>query len=149
MTHLEDSNALIAVVELLAENGFEGMAEAMQILLNEAMKLQRSAVLGARPYERSKTRRGHANGFKPKSVNSRLGKLALSVPQTRGIEFYPSALERGERSERALKLAIAELRHDRFSSERSTWLIEQRELDQDPERTSQRYTARNQSTQSR
>ena len=109
MTHLEDSNALIAVVELLAENGFEGMAEAMQILLNEAMKLQRSAVLGARPYERSKTRRGHANGFKPKSVNSRLGKLALSVPQTRGIEFYPSALERGERSERALKLAIAEM----------------------------------------
>jgi len=109
MTHLEDSNALIAVVELLAENGFEGMAEAMQILLNEAMKLQRSAVLGALPYERSKTRRGHANGFKPKSVNSRLGKLALSVPQTRGIEFYPSALERGERSERALKLAIAEM----------------------------------------
>ena len=109
MTHLEDSNALIAVVELLAENGFEGMAEAMQILLNEAMKLQRSAALGAQPYERSKTRRGHANGFKPKSVNSRLGKLALSVPQTRGVEFYPSALERGERSERALKLAIAEM----------------------------------------
>ena len=109
MTHLEDSNALIAVVELLADNGFEGMADAMQILLNEAMKLQRSAVLGARPYERSKTRRGHANGFKPKSINSRLGKLALSVPQTRGIEFYPSALERGERSERALKLAIAEM----------------------------------------
>jgi transposase-like protein len=33
----------------------------------------------------------------------------LQVPQTRGVEFYPSALERGERSERALKLALAEM----------------------------------------
>jgi transposase-like protein len=109
MTHLEDSNALIAVVELLAENGFEGMAEAMQILFNEAMKLQRSAALGAQPYQRSETRRGHANGFKPKTFGSRLGKLNLQIPQTRGVEFYPSVLERGERSERALKLAIAEM----------------------------------------
>jgi len=109
MTHLEDSNAVIAVVELLAENGFDGMAEAMQILFNEAMKLQRCAALGAQPYERSDTRRGYANGFKPKTFGSRLGKLNLQIPQTRGVEFYPSVLERGERSERALKLAIAEM----------------------------------------
>ena len=31
------------------------------------------------------------------------------MPQTRDSEFYPSALERGERSERALKLAVAEM----------------------------------------
>ena len=79
------------------------------MLLNEAMKLQRAEVLGAGPYERSPHRRGHANGFKPKTVNSRLGRLELQVPQTRDIEFYPSALERGERSERALKLAVAEM----------------------------------------
>ena len=35
--------------------------------------------------------------------------LELSVPQTRGVEFYPTSLERGERSERALKLAVAEM----------------------------------------
>jgi transposase-like protein len=33
----------------------------------------------------------------------------LKVPQTRDVAFYPSALERGERSERALKLAVAEM----------------------------------------
>tara|TARA_R110002095_G_scaffold155077_1_gene134657 strand:- start:610 stop:1101 length:492 start_codon:yes stop_codon:yes gene_type:complete len=49
------------------------------------------------------------NGFKPKSFQSRLGKLELQVPQTRDGDFYPSALERGERSERALKLAITEM----------------------------------------
>ena len=73
------------------------------------MKLERAEALGAGPYQRSETRRGYANGFKPKTVNSRLGRLNLQVPQTRDVEFYPSALERGERSERALKLAVAEM----------------------------------------
>ena len=73
------------------------------------MKLERSAVQCARPYERTPLRRGQANGFKPKTVETRLGPLALRVPQTRGLEFYPRALERGQRSERALKLAIAEM----------------------------------------
>lgn len=50
-----------------------------------------------------------ATAFKPKTVLTRLAKLQLAVPQTRGVEFYPSALERGERSERALKLALAEM----------------------------------------
>jgi transposase-like protein len=85
------------------------MAEAIEILMNEAMKLERSEVLGARPHERTESRRGYANGFKPKRVNSRLGRLNLQVPQTRDVEFYPAALERGERSERALKLAVAEM----------------------------------------
>jgi len=109
MAHHDQSNARDEVVHLLAEHGFDGMAQALETLFNEAMKLERSAVLGAAPYERTEARRGYANGFKPKTVTSRLGKLHLLVPQTRGVEFYPSALERGERSERALKLALAEM----------------------------------------
>jgi putative transposase len=109
MTHQEQSNALDSIMELLAEHGFEGMAQAIEILFNEAMKLQRNAALGALPYQRTADRRGHANGFKPKTVKSRLGTLELQVPQTRGVEFYPSVLERGVRSERALKLAVAEM----------------------------------------
>jgi transposase-like protein len=85
------------------------LPEVLQLILNQAMLIERSQALGAKPYERSADRRGHANGFKPRTVLSRLGKLELKVPQTRGVEFYPSALERGERSERALKLAIAEM----------------------------------------
>ena len=85
------------------------MAEAIEILMNEAMKLERADALGAIPYQRTESRRGYANGFKPKTVNSRLGRLSLKVPQTRDVEFYPSAFERGERSERALKLAVAEM----------------------------------------
>ena len=109
MTHQMQSNELSEAVQLLADNGFEGMANAMQILLNEAMRLERSEYIGAEPYERTEQRRSYSNGFKDKTVDSRLGKLALKVPQTRDGDFYPSALERGERSERALKLAVAEM----------------------------------------
>ena len=109
MTHPNQSTAWDELVQMLADHGFDGMREAIEILMNEAMKLQRCEALGAVPYERTEQRRGYANGFKRKTVNSRLGKLALEVPQTRDVDFYPSALERGERSERALKLAVAEM----------------------------------------
>jgi putative transposase len=109
MTHQMQSNELSEAVQLLADNGFEGMANAMQILFNEAMRLERTEYIGADPYERTDQRRSYANGFKAKTVNSRIGKLELKVPQTRDGDFYPSALERGERSERALKLAVAEM----------------------------------------
>jgi transposase-like protein len=109
MPHQDHSTPQNVIVELLAEHGFDGMAQAMEILFNEAMKLERAAALQAQPYERTAERRGYANGFKPKTVNTRLGPLELQVPQTRNIPFYPPSLERGERSERALKLAVAEM----------------------------------------
>jgi len=109
MTHQLQSNGIDQALQLLSEYGFDGMAQAIEILFNEAMKIERAEVLGAGPYERSEGRRGYANGYKDKTVDSRLGKLRLAVPQTRDVDFYPAALERGERSERALKLAVAEM----------------------------------------
>jgi putative transposase len=109
MTHHDQATALDEITELLAEHGFDGMARAIAVLLNEVMKLERSHALGATPYQRSEQRTGYANGFKPKTLHTRLGAIDVQVPQTRGVDFYPSALEKGVRSERALKLAVAEM----------------------------------------
>jgi putative transposase len=109
MTHQMQPTALDEIMELLAEHGFDGMAQAVRVLLNEVMKLERTHALGAAPYQRSEHRTGYANGFKPKTIHTRLGAITVEVPQTRGVEFYPSALEKGVRSERALKLAVAEM----------------------------------------
>jgi hypothetical protein len=49
MTHQNQTNELNAAVLLLAENGFVGMADAMQILIDEAMKLERNEYLRASP----------------------------------------------------------------------------------------------------
>lgn len=113
------------ICDLLIEHGFEGMAQALRIMLNEAMKIERSQALGAQPYQRSPQRRGYANGYKPKTVQTRVGALELDVPQTRGIEFYPSSLERGARSERALKLAIAEMYLQGVSTRKVTAIMEE------------------------
>jgi putative transposase len=109
MTHQTQTNALDPIVELLAEHGVDGLAQAVTVLLNEVVKIERAAVLKASPYQRTDDRQGYANGFKPRTLHTRLGALTVEVPQTRGVEFYPSALEKGVRSERALKLAVAEM----------------------------------------
>jgi putative transposase len=110
MAHQADFSVIETVVQLLCENGLSHMADAMRLMLNEAMRIERSQTLEAAPSQRTEKRRGYANGFKPKTVSTRLGELTLEVPQVRGeVEFYPSALERGVRSERALKCAIAEM----------------------------------------
>ena len=110
MTHAKDDSAISTALEQIIENGFEGLDTAVSILINEAMRSERSRVLAAEPWQRTQTRRGYANGYKPKSVKSRIGELALQVPQVRGpLQFYPSSLEKGLRSERALKLAMAEM----------------------------------------
>jgi len=125
MAHRNNDNKLDAVMEMLIENGFEGFADVLRILLNEAMKIERDNVLGAGLYERTDSRRGYANGYKPKTVDTRIGKLSVDVPQVRGeVAFYPSALERGCRSERALKLAIAEMYVKGISTRRVTDVLE-------------------------
>ena len=125
MTHHTQNNALDQIGELLAEHGFDGMTQVLTVLLNEVMKLERAQALGAGPYERSEGRQGHANGFKPKTVQTRMGPITLAVPQARGIDFYPSALEKGVRSERALKLAVAEMYVQGVSTRKVAAITEQ------------------------
>lgn len=97
-------------VEVLLEHGFEGLSEALKLLFNEVMKIERSNALQATPFERTEARQGYANGFKPKTVSTRVGDIEFSIPQVRGdVEFYPSCLEKGLKSERALNMAIAEM----------------------------------------
>ncbi len=109
MIRQEHSTALSEIVELVANEGTEAIAQAFTTLLEIGMKLEREKVLGAAAHERTASRRGHANGYKPKTIDTRAGRITVQVPKARGIEFYPSALEKGVRSERALKAAIAEM----------------------------------------
>jgi transposase-like protein len=102
MTHPPQFTGSREAIQLLAEHGFDGLAAAPELLLNEMMKLERTEVLQAAAYERTEDPQGYANGFKGKTLHSpsRVGDLHLKVPQTRDVDFYPQALERGVRSER-------------------------------------------------
>ena len=97
------------IIKGLIGEGTEGLKPVLELLLNAAMKIERENFLGASSHERTDERQGYANGYKPKGLQTRLGSLELSVPQVRGLGFYPQSLEKGCRSEKALKLAIAEM----------------------------------------
>jgi transposase-like protein len=112
-------------VQTLAEHGFDGMAQAMELLINECMKIERQQFLGVGPYQRSQDRRGQANGFKRKTLKTRVGPLELAVPQVRDGKFYPTALERGSRSEKALRLALAEMYVQGVSTAKVTKITEE------------------------
>lgn len=125
MTRNDDFNAGERALQMIFEHGMDGLAEAVRILLNEAMIIERSQALGAAPFERTDERIGYANGFKDKTVKTRLGKITFDIPQTRGgVGFYPSALERGLRSERALLLAMAEMYLNGVSTRKVTKVLE-------------------------
>jgi len=109
MTYTDDFTLPTELVEQIAEQGFEYLPEMIRILVNTAMQIERQKHLGAATYERSPNRRGYANGYKPKTVKTRLGEIAFDVPQVRDGSFYPGALEKGLRSERALTVTLAEM----------------------------------------
>ncbi len=108
----EDSDITLSedILNPILDAGLQCLPEAISLLINHAMLIKRSKHLGAAPYQREPARPGHANGFKDRRLDTRMGSLDLRVPQTRNSEvaFFPSALERGQRSERALTIAIAE-----------------------------------------
>lgn len=114
-------------INLLLTNGLaEGLPRIAELLLNAAMIVERSAHIGARPFERSDTRIGYANGLKERTLHSSLGALNLKVPQTRGCEepYKPSMLESGSRVDRALKVAVAEMYLQGVSTRRVTTVME-------------------------
>ncbi len=125
MTHQRHLTHTQPIVEVLAEQGFDGLAQALELLLNECMKIERQEFLGVGPYQRSENRNGRANGFKPKRLKTRVGQLELAVPQVRDAKFYPSALEKGCRSEKALRLALAEMYVQGVSTAKVTKITEE------------------------
>ena len=126
MTHHTDPELLNNVLQLLTEQGHDGFAEGLRLLVNEAMRVERHQVLQAQPYERTDTRLGYANGYKPKTLTSRVGPITFRVPQVRGeTAFYPSALEKGIRSEQALKLAMAEMYVQGVSTRKVSAIVEE------------------------
>jgi putative transposase len=106
------------IIKGLIGQGTEGLKPVLELLINTAMKVEREQFLGAGAHERSEDRKGYANGYKPKEIQTRMGALELAVPQVRGLGFYPQSIEKGSRSEKALKVAIAQMYLEGVSTRR-------------------------------
>ncbi len=88
----------------------DALRRVVEAVLGIGMREEVSAHLGAEPHARGGGRRGYRNGTKPRTLATRVGELALSVPQVRDCEpYHPSMFARWQRSERALLVACGEM----------------------------------------
>ena len=100
MARHKDDGYLDAVQGRMDGDVLKAMVE---VIVQRVMEEEIARHLGAERHERSASRTGHRNGYKPRRLKTRLGELTLQVPQARGVEPYsPLLFAKWQRSERAL-----------------------------------------------
>src|SRR5919199_1835211 len=85
------------------------LKEIVERVLQELLEAEMTEHIGAAPYERSATRTGQRNGYKPRALRTRVGTLNLLVPQDREGTFSTRFFARYQRNEKALVLALMEM----------------------------------------
>lgn len=108
MAKIDNDSIRHLLQEVFTQNS--AIKTLLETLLDSAMTAEAAEHLRADSYQRSPSRLGHRNGYKPRTIASRIGKLNLRIPQTRNCPPYqPSMFNRFQRSERALLIACAEM----------------------------------------
>ena len=94
MAQRVEHHPLDAAFAALLANGLDGAGEALRILVDEASKIERVHYLNAQPHERTADRTDDANGFKPKTVMTRVGEQPLTYPRRAAVASTPERWRR-------------------------------------------------------
>lgn len=108
MTRTEKSRAMAPWMQAILSSDENLLGEVLRRGLQVLMEAERDVYVSAAPFERGEHRQALRNGYKPRTLTTRVGRLELQVPKTRDGGFYPSLLQRYQRSEAALISALAE-----------------------------------------
>ncbi|MBL4775814.1 MAG: IS256 family transposase [Mariprofundus sp.] len=107
MTEYDISLTKDQVEGLLTDD--EGLKGLVTSVVNQILEAQMSEHLAAAYYEHNDGRKGYRNGYRPRQLYTRVGKLVLRVPQCRDGKFSTDLFSRYQRSEQALILAMMEM----------------------------------------
>jgi putative transposase len=86
----------------------DGLKQLLTWFLNLVMQLEAMQQSGAEPYQRTGSRRAHRNGYKERSLKTRVGEIILRKPQFREYPFETKVFDRYSRVEKALINAVIE-----------------------------------------
>ena len=98
--------------------------QAVTRFLQQFVEAEIATFLQAEPYQRTTDRTGYRNGYKPRIVKTRVGRIELSVPQDREGRFHSGLFARFQRSEKALILALQEAYLQGVSTRKVTKITE-------------------------
>ena len=87
----------------------EFLRRIVEKALQQLLEAEITEHIGAAPYERTESRKGQRNGYKPRKLKTRVGTLELFVPQDREGTFSTHLFSRYQRNEKALVLALMEM----------------------------------------
>ena len=94
------------LLDQLATADSDALRTLLQHALQQLIEAEASAYIGAAPGEHSTERTTYRNGHRPKTLDTRVGRLDLQIPKVRTGSFFPSLLEPRRRIERALLAVI-------------------------------------------
>lgn len=100
------------ILSILQESSLAGgdiLKDLLRYTIQQLLEEELTAFLNASPYDRTEERRGYRNGYKPRTLTTRVGRLELMVPKDREGQFQTALFEKYQRSEKALVLAITEM----------------------------------------
>jgi transposase-like protein len=86
----------------------DGLKKLLTWFLNLVMQFEAMEQIDAEPYQRVGSRKAYRNGYKERSLKTRVGELTLKKPQFREIPFQTKVFDKYSRVERALINAIIE-----------------------------------------
>jgi transposase-like protein len=112
-----------ALLQRLFQN--DGLKALLETLLNQVLQTQASDQLQATPYERTQERQGYRNGYRERSLTTRIGTLTLQVPKLRQGSFTPDLYERWQRSEQALLACMVEMVIQGVSTRKVSAVVEE------------------------
>ncbi len=109
------------------QDGFGGedfLRELVQRTVQQVLEAEMTSFLGAESYQRNDVRRGWRNGFKPRTLKTRVGELELMVPKDRDGQFQTELFERYQRSEKAFVAALLQMYIEGVSTRKVTAITE-------------------------
>jgi transposase-like protein len=98
-----------SVLQRLFTSSDGQLAHLLEAILNQVLEAQMAEQLQAERYERTDERQGYRNGYTPRQLTTRVGRLTLRVPQARDGSFSTELFARSQRSEQALILTLMEM----------------------------------------
>src|SRR5213082_566619 len=99
----------MALVELLQKSGDPDFLRAVaEAVLQILMETDVEGLIGAGRHERSTDRLNYRNGYRDRTLDTRLGPLSLRIPKLRQGSYFPPFLEPRKTAEKALVAVIQE-----------------------------------------
>ena len=109
MARKQDDRRMLEIWQEATGREEDGLKELLESILHRVLEEELTAFIGADPHERTSRRNGYRNGYKPRTLKTRLGAMELMVPKDREGRFQTELFERYQRSEKALMLGVVQM----------------------------------------